>query len=1708
MAYEAQKDLFPFVGSDQDTDIILFFTDNKGEPKKLNVRRSIENDELFSGNALGYSGNDLEEFITACPKAPQIPISFSWNKNLDFESNFKGIDGIQFAYQNIYVEGFVSSISTVSEVAYPPTIQGLGSDSLSSKTVESECILAIPRQPLEVREIRILFREGNSGPYRLMDTVANNVNDGNPLFLYEGGETVLGYYIFRNDSVYPIVSSDQTSKNFDNLPRKAKAQSVTGNRLMYGNYLEGFDPVKTSAQAEVIFKNVDQISAINSSSGDITSINVFSDYARDGGARGQSIGFSIDYGTEGIVPGVYTISIDVAPEKNFHIFDGTAYHPSKNVTFNGASDYDFDGLLNPVPDNDAVNLFNIKSTTTADADVESVDGTKMLYGFDPGRNGVANISWSTINVDGTLSAKIGTTAANPIVVPSALLKIDISFEVVSEVSSDSLAEWVEGIISGDVVENANISLLSHTGDDLSGFSFTEEDISSVNGVSTVLTPNLNWSSGYSFNANSSDAEKISWIPLDTEGGIADLPNFSLGVPFGFYVINKANLLVDVVPVEGPASPSKSPLFATGTNPNTATKRHYRFVPKVLTDVDVLTCIPEPVEGFGSGDTYVDGSDVKFEGPAKLPWQTVEFENDEITFLNPLGIDESQEGSYDKNYLWPGVHLARNSSGSFVSNPNFPSLGAIKKRDGETDLQFNRMLSQNKLKAPLAIGKWYVFTPEEIQNDEWRDSFKYEFSVNDFVAGAINLTYKPISTKTWLFPQSAGWQGFISGFDGRIEIFPESEDLSQPDAQFASFIDGAGGVGSRINGDGFSDVGEDEYFIPYANGDKMQYWPGSGENVGNVYTGDPKPVSNRKGTVWNSTLIGVHENFKRLHADAVNADVGAYITPDSPTDAETKEAPLNDLGSYFDVGTEGSIISSFKTNDFHDFGVVYFDSRGRSGDVNKLPSVYVPGYGPNERPDDGKGAVCIKYELSHLPPSWASSYKIVYAGASKTQRFIQYSSGGAYTEPNVIGGSNDKIYVSLNYLQRNRASYARGYGARDQDTGEQTLYRFTPGDKLRVISFFTGDETIEYVPKGYEFDVIGVEEISIEQDSPLILETEDTGNVGDTVAKYGSFVVLRNNTEASGFTAAEVSSGTDNWGDRCIFEIVSERKDRGEDIIPYYETPFGGRVILQNGELVHEYGTITMDQGDVFFRTVPVNLRPINSEGEFTDIIGGDETNETSQSRFRSYFLETDAVTDLYRSKSKSFGKVHFSIDGYRERINDTSIIFSDATNQESYNLFYTSFSPLSKNYFDLPAKYGDIDYLADSGDMLYVAQNSKIGKVSVDKSITATASGNDTLNVSNEVLNSPRFFLEDVGTDGHPESVTWEGSTMYFVDQSRGVVVSAGETGMKFLSAEGMEKFFKKSLDRFSSNSRITTGYNPFRGELVVSFFSSDISNSVDPAFSEDPYDQRTFAYDLGSGSWTSAYSFHSSEYSNVGKTFLSFKGNPFGHDRGLKNTFYGQVYPSSFTSVSVEGPNKTKTYQAISIDGTTEWNLNLKTSRENAQISRFTNYEDTFYSSIPRSENGQSKSNFKAIGQPVSVKALDEPGYWCFKFDRDISEYHITLSSRGGEVKTSEILFYNARFPSSAASPYRDVSICPTSINGSNELYVYVDGIIRDRVDFIEFVKARQIIVKSFSKLFGDPLRDKLIEVTATAFPDREKETELYSINVDYVDSKLNTSA
>ena len=114
---------------DLEKDAILYFTDNVNEPRKLNVYRAYS---YFDTTSIHGSGTqdaiyDEADFITACPKAPVEPITFSFSNDSSRKtSNFKTEPGFQFAYQNVYQDGFESAISCYSDIAFPPTIIGQG----------------------------------------------------------------------------------------------------------------------------------------------------------------------------------------------------------------------------------------------------------------------------------------------------------------------------------------------------------------------------------------------------------------------------------------------------------------------------------------------------------------------------------------------------------------------------------------------------------------------------------------------------------------------------------------------------------------------------------------------------------------------------------------------------------------------------------------------------------------------------------------------------------------------------------------------------------------------------------------------------------------------------------------------------------------------------------------------------------------------------------------------------------------------------------------------------------------------------------------------------------------------------------------------------------------------------------------------------------------------------------------------------------------------------------------------------------------------------------------------------------------------------------------------------------------------------------------------------------------------------------------------
>ena len=48
-------------------------------------------------------------------------------------------------------------------------------------------------------------------------------------------------YEITSRKIYRALPEDQLVRDFDNVPRLAKSQEVTANRLIYGNYLHNFD---------------------------------------------------------------------------------------------------------------------------------------------------------------------------------------------------------------------------------------------------------------------------------------------------------------------------------------------------------------------------------------------------------------------------------------------------------------------------------------------------------------------------------------------------------------------------------------------------------------------------------------------------------------------------------------------------------------------------------------------------------------------------------------------------------------------------------------------------------------------------------------------------------------------------------------------------------------------------------------------------------------------------------------------------------------------------------------------------------------------------------------------------------------------------------------------------------------------------------------------------------------------------------------------------------------------------------------------------------------------------------------------------------------------------------------------------------------------------------------------------------------------------
>ena len=236
---------------------------------------------------------------------------------------------------------------------------------------------------------------------------------------------------------------------------------------------------------------------------------------------------------------------------------------------------------------------------------------------------------------------------------------------------------------------------------------------------------------------------------------------------------------------------------------------------------------------------------------------------------------------------------------------------------------------------------------------------------------------------------------------------------------------------------------------------------------------------------------------------------------------------------------------FKSGASHELGIVYFDDRGRAGGVQKVGAAQI--LHTNNRTEENSldGYADVVMRIKHTPPVWAKRYSPVYSGKGSIINKVQYGVGGAYLAFNDQSnqgsfGANQSIYLSLNNLQGKENSYTNQFGAMIE-------YGFAIGDKVRIVQYDNTDEEALNPINNYVFKVVKTVNLIDDQLINPLLDRSSSAAVQNTT---GTFLVIEDNDEATGFNSKSILDNDTNWNKQCVIEIFRENK--AFETLMYYE----------------------------------------------------------------------------------------------------------------------------------------------------------------------------------------------------------------------------------------------------------------------------------------------------------------------------------------------------------------------------------------------------------------------------------------------------------------------------------------------------------------------------------------------------------------------------
>lgn len=221
---------------------LLFFTDDLNPPRYINVTRNYP---VPTGLTDGIEEEDIsvivkppgfEDVSTVTLNNPLRSPFVEMSNQVDFQGDYLEMRFLRFAYRYRYLDEGYSATSLFSNPAFEPKSFAFSNETFKNVGMVNRFNTAqvyFSTGSRRVKEIQLLYKDTTSNNIFIVKTY-NKQDLGIPDDSYFSQQ-------FDNSKILTLLGSDELLRLYDNVPRIAKAQTIQGNRLMYGNYVDQYD---------------------------------------------------------------------------------------------------------------------------------------------------------------------------------------------------------------------------------------------------------------------------------------------------------------------------------------------------------------------------------------------------------------------------------------------------------------------------------------------------------------------------------------------------------------------------------------------------------------------------------------------------------------------------------------------------------------------------------------------------------------------------------------------------------------------------------------------------------------------------------------------------------------------------------------------------------------------------------------------------------------------------------------------------------------------------------------------------------------------------------------------------------------------------------------------------------------------------------------------------------------------------------------------------------------------------------------------------------------------------------------------------------------------------------------------------------------------------------------------------------------------------